>query len=52
MKIRVEFEDIKQVDKLLETLEKDYEIISVSKEHPNRPPSKSFRIYIEVEEDV
>lgn len=32
MKIRVEFEDIKQVDKLLETLEKDYEIVNVSKE--------------------
>lgn len=52
MKIRVEFKNIKQVDKLLKTLEKDYEIISVSKEHPNRPPSKLSRVYIEVEEDV
>lgn len=50
MKIRVEFKDIKEIDKLLETLSKDYEILSVSKKYANKPPSKLTRIYIEVED--
>lgn len=51
MKMIVEFNDIKEVDKLLETLESNYEIVDISKEHQNRPPSKMKRIYIEIEED-
>lgn len=51
MKIRVEFKDIKEVDKLLETLESNYEVVDISKEYKNRPPSKMKRIYIEIEED-
>lgn len=51
MKIKVEFKEIKEVDKLLETLESNYEIVDISKEYQNRPPSKMKRIYIEIEED-
>ena len=50
MKIRVEFKEIKEVDKLIETLESNYEIVDISKESKNRPPSKLRRIYIGIEE--
>lgn len=50
MKIRVEIKESKEIDKLIKALENSYKIISVSKEYPNRPPSKASRVYIEVEE--
>ena len=50
IKIRVEFMEINEVDKLIETLESNYEIVDISKEYKNRPPSKLSRIYISLEE--
>ena len=43
------YEEIKEL--LKKALESNYEIVDISKEYQNRPPSKMKRIYIEIEED-
>lgn len=50
MKIRIEYKNTKERDNIIKILEQNYEIINISKEYKNRPPSKLIRVYIEVEE--
>lgn len=50
MKIRIEYKSAKERDKIIKILEQNYEVVNISKEYKNRPPSKLIRVYIEVEE--
>lgn len=50
MKIRIEYKSVKERDKIIKILEQNYEVVNISKEYKNRPPSKLIRVYIEVEE--
>lgn len=47
MKIRIEFEDKKELDKVIEDLKNLYDLKNISKVYSNRPPSKMKRIYID-----
>lgn len=49
MKIRIEYEDETELQKILSDLDKLYEVKEVSKKYPNRPPSKLIRVYITLE---
>lgn len=47
LKIRIEFEDKKELDKVIEDLKNLYDLKNISKVYSNRPPSKMKRIYID-----
>lgn len=47
MKIRIEFEDKKDIDKVIKDLESLYNLKNISKVYYNRPPSKLKRVYID-----
>ena len=47
MKIRIEFENKEELDKVIKDLNKLYDLKNISKVYPNKPPSKMKRIYID-----
>lgn len=47
LKIRIEFEDKKDIDKVIKDLESLYNLKNISKVYYNRPPSKLKRVYID-----
>ncbi|MVX63738.1 hypothetical protein GKZ28_08520 [Clostridium chromiireducens] len=49
MRLRIEYEYEEELKKILNDLEKLYFIKNISKKYLNRPPSKSVRVYVELE---
>ena len=47
LKIRIEFENKKELDKVISDLKNLYVLKNISKVYNNRPPSKMKRIYID-----
>lgn len=47
MKIRIEFEDKKELDKIISDLKGLYDLKNISKIYNNRPPSKMKRVYVD-----
>ena len=47
MKIRIEFENKKELDKVISDLKNLYDLKNISKVYSNRPPSKMKRIYVD-----
>lgn len=49
MKLRIEYENEEELQKILNDLEKLYSIKNISKKYPNRWPSKLIRVYVELD---
>ena len=49
LKIRIEFEDKNELDKILADFKKLYDVKFISKFYNNRPPSKAKRIYVDLD---
>ena len=47
MKIRIEFENKEELDRVIKDLNKLYDLKNISKVYYNRPPSKMKRVYID-----